>query len=257
MHSPTGVSRVEQLVHHALEAETGKAISANNIDKVHREWRAKPQPRTLINIHYKNFLALVTEDVSLPIGVFGRVANALEVMATPVALRIAARCGEADQRRMFAALASYLIRREACGLPTKAYSSIFRALLAELHKKDCTAAVLEGYLLSLTGKASVWPDDDDFRLALLQPAIYREGSASGLHRLLLTTVAATTGGAAVLAGVRTKTQFHRQSELIADLALEAWPRPERHTKQPTSKRPAVGRHSRYDHDHSASALRRA
>jgi hypothetical protein len=138
------------------------------------------------------------EDPSMPIGSFGRVANALDVTTVaPTALAIVRQCATEDQRAMLTAIESYLIRREVCGLTKKNYNIAFLSLLRELKRNGFTVAVLTRQLLSLEGEASLWPDDERFRKALLTRGIYGGGAALGLCRLLLARAAVRIGATTV------------------------------------------------------------
>ena len=147
-----------------------------------------------LRTHSNNLLALIDEDLSTPIGSLGRVANALDVTTvTAIALAIASECNPEEQKAMFTALESYLIRRESCGLTKKNYNVVFLALLRELKKHGFTLGVLSNRLASLEGEASLWPDDSQFKKALLSRGIYGGGAALGLCRVLLARAAVRIG----------------------------------------------------------------
>jgi hypothetical protein len=195
-------TRLEWLVYYALQAESDEEVDTTSTYAAYRKWAAPRQGTSipaarqieLLRAHGRNLLGLLNEDQDKPIGVFGRIANALDVTTTtPVALLIAARCAAEDQQDLFQAMASYLIRREACGLTKKAYNQIFLSLLRGLRKNGCTLAVLREHLSSLEGEASVWPDDDRFRFVLLRRGVYGGGSARGLCRLVLAKAAMKIG----------------------------------------------------------------
>lgn len=195
-------TRLEWLAHYALQAETGLELDASRTYQSYQRWAA-PQNGTKLSAkdqvdtlraHSKHLLALIDEDMSTPIGSLGRVANALDVTTvTAVALAIAGNCGPEDQKAMFTALESYLIRRESCGLTKKNYNVIFLNLLRELKKNGFTLDVLSNRLASLKGDASFWPNDSQFKKALLSRGIYGGGSALGLCRVLLARTAMRIG----------------------------------------------------------------
>jgi hypothetical protein len=195
-------TRLEWLIYYALQAETGVEVDTTSTYKAYRDWAAPRQGAAIppgrqieaLRVHGQHLLALLSENQNEPIGIFGRVANALDVTTTtPVALLIASKCATVDQQRMFRAMASYLIRREACGLTKKSYNQTFLSLLRELRKSGCAPVVLEAHLLSLKGEASVWPDDDRFQFVLRRRGVYGNGSARGLCRLLLAKAATHIG----------------------------------------------------------------
>lgn len=195
-------TRLEWLAYYALQAETGLEVDTSRTYESYQRWAAPPKGTRLsakdqVNIlraHSKHLLALIDENLSTPIGSLGRVANALDVTTvTAVALAIAGKCGPEEQRVMFTALESYLIRRESCGLTKKNYNVIFLALLRELQKNGFTMDVLSNRLASLVGEASLWPDDSQFKKALLSRGIYGGGAALGLCRVLLARVAVRIG----------------------------------------------------------------
>lgn len=195
-------TRLEWLAYYALQAETGLEVDTSRTYESYQRWAVPPKGTRLsakdqVNIlraHSKHLLALIDENLSTPIGSLGRVANALDVTTvTAVALAIAGKCGPEEQRVMFTALESYLIRRESCGLTKKNYNVIFLALLRELQKNGFTMDVLSNRLASLVGEASLWPDDSQFKKALLSRGIYGGGAALGLCRVLLARVAVRIG----------------------------------------------------------------
>lgn len=195
-------TRLEWLVYYSLVAETGLELDTSRTYESYQRWAAprmgtklpaKKQVDTLLD-HSKNLLAMLEEELAHPIGSIGRVANALDVTTvTPVALAISARCEPEQQREMFNALESYLVRRESCGLTKKNYNLVFLSLLRELQRSGFEPEVLHNQLAGLEGEASLWPDDAAFKKALLSRGVYGGGSALGLCRLLLAKAAVHIG----------------------------------------------------------------
>ena len=178
-------TRMEWLMYYALQAELGVEIDIYKGGKTYDEWvGAQRQDFISLIVHGRNYVALVTEDQTQPIGLFGCVVNTLQVpTATAVALLIAVTCDDNDQRRMFRDLASYLIRRAVCGLGKNAYKPIFLSLLNALRTHGCTPVVLETHLTSLHGEAAAWPGDERFRLSL-QQGMHDNSSVRELSQLL-------------------------------------------------------------------------
>lgn len=195
-------TRLEWLIYYCLQAETGQDIDSSRTYEAYQKW-ASPKSISHISaaeqveilLRYGTHLqAFIYEDPKHAIGQFGKIAQGLDVTTvTPVALAIANNCDIVTQVQMFDAMASYLVRRETCGLTKKAYNIIFLSLLRELRKGGYTTETLTNYLGSLDGEASLWPDDARFALAITTREIYGSRSSLNLCRLLLAAAATQIG----------------------------------------------------------------
>ena len=73
---------------------------------------------------------------------------------------------------IFGDLVAYLMRRSVCGLTPKNYNNVFMNALRQLHGAGVTPNALRGVLSGLTGDASRWPVDAEFRSACLTAPLY-------------------------------------------------------------------------------------
>jgi hypothetical protein len=185
---------LEWLVYYSLQAETGNDIDSSQTYQAYQKWASNPnaivsaeaQVDVLLE-HAANLRTFIECDKSRSVGRFGSVAKAVDVtIVSPLALAIARNCDELDQEKMFEALASYLVRREACGLTKKSYNQTFFSLLKVLRSGGFSASALVDALATPTANTSAWPTDQAFAAALLTRPLYRP---IGLPRLILTTVA--------------------------------------------------------------------
>lgn len=193
-------TRLEWLVYYGLQAETAQDLDSSKTYQAYQKWAAPnatgrktadDQVDALLS-HANNLQQFIAEDQETPIGRFGKIAQAFDVTTvSPLALAIAKNCTPAIQTDMFKALASYLVRREACGLTKKSYNLTFLALLKELHKTGFETNVLINHLRGLSGDTSAWPDDTKFAEAISSRAI--SGNLE-VCRLLLATAASEVGG---------------------------------------------------------------
>lgn len=195
-------ARLEWLIYYTLQAETGDDLDGSRIYESYQKWAApKSSGRILADEQVNTLLSyseslqnFISENMSVPIGQFGKISQGLDVTTvSAVALAIAKYCDAPTQTQMYKAMASYLVRRETCGLTKKSYNIIFLALLKELRKNGFTLDVLNSYLGSLQGEASLWPDDARFHYSITTREIYGSGTALNLCRVLLTTVASQIG----------------------------------------------------------------
>jgi Protein of unknown function DUF262/Protein of unknown function (DUF1524) len=199
----TTQTRLEWLIYYTLQVEMGEDLDMSRTYETYQRWVAPKVGAAIASaqqveelLSYASILQdLIAENPETPIGKFGQVSQGLDItVVSAVALGIAKNCDVATQGAMFAALESYLIRREVCGLPKKAYNVTFLALLKELRKNGFTLTSLTSYLASLQGESSLWPDDGLFAHNLKARSLY--GGKAGLNvcRLLLAAVAEKIGG---------------------------------------------------------------
>lgn len=111
-----------------------------------------------------------------PVGRFGQMADAFDVStAMPLAIYLATEPGIAPRLgEAFAALESYILRRDICGLTTKNYNRFFVAIITRL--RDCegdkTDELIE-YLSSRTADLDRWPDNAEWRQSWIMREQYR------------------------------------------------------------------------------------
>jgi hypothetical protein len=81
---------------------------------------------------------------------------------------------------IIADIESYLVRRNVCGYPSQNYNQFFRSMLQDLSRRDNTGGLLpitrqrvQQLLLASSKVTSVWPTDEEFRVAWLTRAVYQ------------------------------------------------------------------------------------
>jgi hypothetical protein len=77
-----------------------------------------------------------------------------------------------DQVSIFEAIESYLVRRAVCGLSRKNYNKVFAQQLKKLIDAGANAQVFKKYLAELSGEASRWPSDEEFKKQWLSGAVF-------------------------------------------------------------------------------------
>lgn len=187
--------RLEWLVYYGLQAEMASDLDSSRTYQAFQLWAspsgtrrpAEEQVQMLLQ-HAENLQAFIAATNTTPIGRFARIASAVDVtIISPLALAIAKNCDPDTQEAMYRGLASYLVRREVCGLTKKAYNQIFFGLLRDLNKQGFTPTVLEDSMLALHGNtSSAWPTDSAFAESLQRRSIY---SMLDVTRLLLASAA--------------------------------------------------------------------
>lgn len=186
--------RLEWLVYYSLQAESGDDVDSSKIYQAYQRWAgpggakvsANGQVSTL-EAHGDTLERFLNADQSSPVGRFGYVAQALDVtIISSLVLAISRNAPNESHDEMFKALASYLVRREVCGLTKKAYNQIFFSVLRELKKSGFSLGVLVDALSGKSGLSSSWPSDQTFSEAIHKRPL--DGSLN-LARLLLAEVA--------------------------------------------------------------------
>ena len=94
----------------------------------------------------------------------------------PVLLEVFKRAGgipSDEVRSVLTDLESFLVRRMICGLTTKNYNTLMRALILHLRNKDTfSAKAVKDYLLGQDAESTRWPKDDEFEKAWLNRPLY-------------------------------------------------------------------------------------
>jgi hypothetical protein len=121
--------------------------------------------------NYKGFLS---SPATTPLGAFSRFLESFDIGTIhPLMMIIAdATPTEEELDAIVKALESYIVRRAACSLPTKAYNRVFLAVASGLSKDGVSSRALRDRLSALSGESSVWPDDKAFSAAFLTRASY-------------------------------------------------------------------------------------
>lgn len=171
--------RMEWFVQSVLQSEMRDEVDQGRIYAEYRRYannsglNAKEQ-LALLDKYADSYQALLENDVSEPIGRFGKRFSAWDASTTYViALAISkSDCLDVEQDEMFALLGSYLVRRAICGLTNKNYNKVFLQVLKNLKNERLTPATFRNALEGLSGDASRWPRDDIFKHNFLSAPIY-------------------------------------------------------------------------------------
>lgn len=173
--------RLEWFLQTAVQAQTGDEIDIGRLYAGYRRFvdatqglRAADEQLSMLNRYGEHYKALVTGVGDSPIAAFGRRVAAWDASPThALALRVAASDLDASQQvSIFRSVESYMVRRAICGLSRKNYNKVFAQQLRRLSDSEVTADNFRQFLASLTGEASRWPGDEEFRSHWLKGPIY-------------------------------------------------------------------------------------
>lgn len=173
--------RLEWFVQTAVQAQTGEEIDVGRLYAGYRRFvdsAAGPSAAAaqlgMLNRFGEHYRALVTGTGAEPIAVFGRRIAVWDGSPThALALRVATSSLSADeQHEIYGCIESYLVRRAVCGLSRKNYNKVFAQQLKRLIDGDLTTAAFRTALASLSGEASRWPTDDEFKRQWIEGATY-------------------------------------------------------------------------------------
>ncbi|GAA3256135.1 hypothetical protein GCM10020258_15270 [Sphingomonas yabuuchiae] len=151
----------------------GDIVSIESLFSDYRKWVLDHTPFASVTDELESISTTAAVEQRLfapthgdPVARFGRMADAFDVStAMPLAVylatepSVASRLGEA-----FAALESYILRRDICGHTTKNYNRFFVGLIGRLraHDGDKVDALIH-YLSSRTADTDRWPGDAELR----------------------------------------------------------------------------------------------
>ncbi len=173
--------RLEWFVQSAMQAQTGDEIDVGRLYAGYRRFvdgtpglHDASAQLAMLNRYGEHYKALVTGAGAAPIAAFGRSVAVWDASPThALVLRVAASAlPQAEQEEIFRCIESYLVRRAVCGLSRKNYNKVFAQQLRRLIEADLNAASFRKALTALTGEASRWPGDEEFRRQWLDGAMY-------------------------------------------------------------------------------------
>ena len=188
--------RLEWFMQTALQAELASEIDVGRLYAAYVQF-AQPKGSSKSAQQQLEILrnyALIYQDLIQPAGKDSEIARFGRAIAVwdaspihPLTLRIArSTLSLPDQRAMYDAIVSYVVRRAICGLTNKSYNKVFLQLLRSLSGEKLTPANLLTELGALRGDASRWPRDDELLRALLNGRIYKEiGETARLRAILV------------------------------------------------------------------------
>lgn len=171
--------RIEWFVQTVLQAEMRDEVDQGRIYAEYQRFvkgndiSAEAQ-LMLLGSYADVYQAMLDGDLETPIGRFGKRFSDWDASTTYVlAIAIAkGGCTSHEQDEMFSFVGSYLIRRAICGLTNKNYNKVFLQILKNLKDAPLTAENLRQALEGLSGEATRWPRDDEFRHAFLTKPMY-------------------------------------------------------------------------------------
>ena len=176
-------SRLAWMLTDHLAMHIGDLVSVETLFPNYRNWISRQEPFASVVEELESISATAAVERRLftpadgdTVGLFGRMADAFDVStAMPLAIylatepSIAPRIGEA-----FAAVESYILRRDICALTTKNYNRFFVALIGRL--RGCEGDKVDeliDFLSSRTADLDRWPDDAEWRRNWLARPQYR------------------------------------------------------------------------------------
>lgn len=173
--------RLEWLIHTSLQAELHEEIDLARLYFEYRRFASSGSPpptakKQLLTLteYAKHYKELVGGAGSSPVARFGRRIAPYDITTLhPLALMISASpITEEAKNEMLGDLVSYLVRRAVCGLTYKNYNNVFLNTLRQLHNAGITPTSLRSVLRGLTGEASRWPLDAEFKAACHSAHLY-------------------------------------------------------------------------------------
>lgn len=191
--------RLEWLIHSSLQAELHEEVDLARLYVEYRRFASAGTPPLsaekqllTLNEYAKHYRELISGTGTSPISRFGRRIAVFDITTLhPLALMISASPIADDAKiEMFGDLVAYLMRRSVCGLTPKNYNNVFMNALKQLHGAGVTPNALRGVLSGLTGDASRWPVDAEFRSACLTAPLYFGRLETPKVRALLTELEA-------------------------------------------------------------------
>lgn len=207
--------RLEWLIHAQLQAELHEEIDLGRLYFEYRRFASGDEPRSTellllkladYSVHYKE---LISGSGSKPIARFGSRIVPYDITTLhPLALAIStASISDSAKVKMFDDLVSYLVRRAICGLTPKNYNNVFLSLLRQLRNGEVSPDSLRSALSQLSGEASRWPTDGEFRNACLTAPIYYGRLDAPKMRAMLTEIEAYL-----------RTTVHTEEPILPDLS---------------------------------------
>lgn len=187
-------NRLDWMLTDHLIMHTGEVVSVENLFERYRRWILDDPKFISVSQELESITATAVIEKRLfdqnkddPIGNFGRLADAFDVStAMPLILYLATEADIGDDLpRALNALESFILRRDICGLPTKAYNRFFVGIIDRLRKVEDnkTDALLE-YLSSRTSENDKWPNNREWELGWLGREQYKGPRQARLRYIL-------------------------------------------------------------------------
>lgn len=176
-------TRLDWMLTDHLAMHVGDIVSIEGLFADYRKWILNRSPFGSVVEELESISATAAVEQRLfdpkdgdPVGRFGRMADAFDVStAMPLAIYLATEPSIADRLpEVFAALESYILRRDICGLTTKNYNRFFVGLVTRL--RECEGDKVDeliAYLSNRTADLDRWPDDAEWRHSWIMREQYR------------------------------------------------------------------------------------
>lgn len=169
--------RLDWMLTDHLSMHVGDLVSVETLFASYRRWILTESPFPSVASELDAVTATAEIEKRLfeqvkgdPVGDFGRFANAFDVStAMPLVVYLATTADSVGElSRGLAALESYILRRDICGLTTKNYNRLFVGIIDRLRAAEGNRVdALIAYLSSRQSDIDRWPDDAEWRQAWL------------------------------------------------------------------------------------------
>lgn len=173
--------RMEWFIQTVLQAEMREEVDQGRIYAEYQRYAKKSGTKAneqlaLLDDYADFYEAMLDGNLQNPIGRFGNKFKSWDASTTYVLALAIAKSGssEIEQDEMFNILGSYLIRRAICGLTNKNYNKVFLQVLKNLKSNQLTVQNFRVALEGLSGEASRWPKDDEFKHAFISKPMYTD-----------------------------------------------------------------------------------
>lgn len=164
--------RLDWMLTDHLSMKVGDSISVESLFENYRRWILNNQPFPTVATELESISATAEVETRLfaqrkgdALGEFGRFADAFDVStAMPLVVYLATEADiQNDLTRSLEILQSYILRRDICGLTTKAYNRFFVGLIARLRIADGNKVnEMLAYLSGRHSDIDRWPDDSEW-----------------------------------------------------------------------------------------------
>jgi hypothetical protein len=175
--------RLDWMLTDHFSMHVGNIISVEMLFESYRRWILNSRPFKSVAEELESISAtaeiekrLFDQKTDDPIGNFGRFADAFDVStAMPLVIYLATDPGAvAKINRALAALESYILRRDICGLTTKNYNRFFVSIIDRLRSSEGDKInAMVTFLSSRQSDTDRWPDDTEWQRAWLSRAQYQ------------------------------------------------------------------------------------
>jgi uncharacterized protein with ParB-like and HNH nuclease domain len=195
--------RIDLFMQHFLALKKASDVNVGHLFDEYKLWMTNVAPYVTVEdelvdlVRYAQaFHRLSDRDASV-FGDFGKRLGILDISTIyPLLLHLLADAdmSESDLEQAGRYLESYLVRRLICGKGTKNYNKSFLLVMRELQMSNGGTQDLRNLLLTFTGSAGVWPDDNEFEEAWMTQPVY-ETIGTGRVEMVLRAIEAEMQGA--------------------------------------------------------------